>query len=97
MLTSADAQTVFISEVYRALPINCNFSMEQDKSMHHPYVPRCLSFQAALGMKAFQVPRNLPSSVPWAILHLRHAYLLLSFFYSWSRALKENDAPDHGM
>ncbi|KAE8549529.1 hypothetical protein EYB25_008051 [Talaromyces marneffei] len=92
---STDAQNVFVNEVYRALPINCNFSMEQDKPMQHPYVPRCLSLQAALGFQNFQTPRGLPSSVPWAVLHLRHASLLFAFFFQYSKQPKENETLDH--
>ncbi|GAM41433.1 hypothetical protein TCE0_042r14550 [Talaromyces pinophilus] len=92
---STDAQNVFVNEVYRALPINCNFSMEQDKPMQHPYVPRCLSLQAALGFQSFQTPRGLPYSVPWAVLHLRHASLLFAFFFQYSKQPKENETLDH--
>ncbi|EED24095.1 RNA polymerase II Mediator complex subunit Sin4, putative [Talaromyces stipitatus ATCC 10500] len=92
---SSEAQNVFVNEVYRALPINCNFSVEQEKPMQNPYVPRCLSLQAALGFQSSYTPRGLPSSVPWAILHLRHASLLFAFFFSYSKAPKENETLDH--
>lgn len=70
--------------------------MEQDKPMQHPYVPRCLSLQAALGFQNFQTPRGLPYSVPWAVLHLRHASLLFAFFFQYSKQPKENEILDHG-
>ncbi|OKL60129.1 Mediator of RNA polymerase II transcription subunit 16 [Talaromyces atroroseus] len=89
-----NARNVFINEVYRALPINCNFSIEQDKSMQHPYIPRCLSMQAALGFQNYFTPRSLPSSVSWSILHLRHASLLFAFFFQYSKAPKESESPD---
>ncbi|KAJ5244152.1 Mediator complex subunit Med16 [Penicillium chrysogenum] len=61
---SPEARTTFISEVYRALPVNCNFTAEQDKLMSHPYIPRCLSLQAGLGFKGRLQRRNLSSAVP---------------------------------
>lgn len=64
--------------------------------MQHPYVPRCLSLQAALGFQSFQTPRGLPYSVPWAVLHLRHASLLFAFFFQYSKQPKENETLDHG-
>lgn len=65
--------------------------------MQHPYVPRCLSLQAALGFQNFQTPRGLPYSVPWAILQLRHASLLFAFFFQYSKQPKDNESLDHGM
>lgn len=82
---SPDAQVMFINEVYRALPINCNFTVEQDKLMNHPYIPRCLSMQAALGFKGRYKPRSLTSAIPWAILHLRHASVLFAYFFQYNK------------
>ncbi|CAG8362433.1 unnamed protein product [Penicillium salamii] len=83
---SPEAQVTFISEVYRALPVNCNFTAEQDKLMSHPYIPRCLSLQAALGFKGKPKQRNLASAVPWAILQLRHASVLYAYFFQYNKA-----------
>ncbi|PYH92172.1 mediator of RNA polymerase II transcription subunit 16 [Aspergillus ellipticus CBS 707.79] len=82
---SSDAQTTFINEVYRALPINCNFTVEQDKLMNHPYIPRCLSIQAALGFNDKHKPRSFASSVSWSILQLRHASILYPFFFQYNK------------
>ncbi|KAJ5898231.1 Mediator complex subunit Med16 [Penicillium tannophilum] len=76
-----EAQSTFIGEVYRALPVNCNFTVETEKLMTHPYIPRCLSLQAALGYKGRLKRRGLPSAVPWAIIQLRHAAVLIAYFF----------------
>ncbi|KAJ5329439.1 Mediator complex subunit Med16 [Penicillium brevicompactum] len=92
---SPEAQTSFISEVYRALPVNCNFTAEQDKLMSHPYIPRCLSLQAALGFGGRLKQRNLASSVPWAILQLRHASVLYAYFFQYNKVGQtESHDPD---
>lgn len=85
LTTSKEAQTTFISEVYRALPVNCNFTAEQDKLMSHPYIPRCLSLQAGLGFKGRLKQRNLSSAVPWASLQLRHASVLFAYFFQYNK------------
>ncbi|KAJ5893975.1 Mediator complex subunit Med16 [Penicillium taxi] len=82
---SSDAQASFLSEVYRALPVNCNFTTEQDKLMTHPYIPRCLSLQAALGFRGDLKRRITSSSVAWAILQLRHASVLFAYFLQNSK------------
>ncbi|RAL11440.1 mediator of RNA polymerase II transcription subunit 16 [Aspergillus homomorphus CBS 101889] len=84
---SPDAQTSFINEVYRALPINCNFTVEQDKLMNHPYIPRCLSIQAALGNRGKNQQRSFASSVSWSILQLRHASILYPFFFQYNKGM----------
>jgi hypothetical protein len=78
---ATEAQSTFIGEVYRALPVNCNFTVETEKLMTHPYIPRCLSLQAALGYKGRLKRRNLSSAVPWAIIQLRHAAVLIAYFF----------------
>ncbi|CAL5871048.1 uncharacterized protein PFLUO_LOCUS5292 [Penicillium psychrofluorescens] len=82
---SPEAQTTFIGEVYRALPVNCNFTTEQEKLMSHPYIPRCLSLQAALGFVGRLHRRPLASAVPWAILQLRHASVLFAYFFQYNK------------
>lgn len=92
---SPEAETTFVNEIYRALPINCNFTEEQDKLMNHAYIPRCLSLQAALGFKSRYKPRSLTSAIPWAILNLRHASMLFAFFFQYNRgAAPEPHDPD---
>lgn len=80
-----EARMTFVNEIYRALPVNCNFTEEQDKLMNLAYVPRCLSIQAALGFKGKYTPRSFSSAVPWAILHLRHASILFAFFFQYNK------------
>ncbi|OGE56422.1 hypothetical protein PENARI_c003G08846 [Penicillium arizonense] len=90
-----EAQTTFISEVYRALPVNCNFTADQEKLMSHPYIPRCLSLQAALGYKGRLKRRSLASSVPWAILQLRHSSVLFAYFFQYNKGVQpETHDPD---
>ncbi|PYI12583.1 mediator of RNA polymerase II transcription subunit 16 [Aspergillus sclerotiicarbonarius CBS 121057] len=90
-----DAQITFINEVYRALPINCNFTVEQDKLMNHPYIPKCLSIQAALGFTDKYKPRSFASSVSWSILQLRHASILYPFFFQYNKGIQaEPHDPD---
>ncbi|KAK4862286.1 hypothetical protein LT330_003424 [Penicillium expansum] len=92
---SPEAQITFISEVYRALPINCNFTAEQDKLMSHPYIPRCLSLQAGLGFRGRLKRRNLSSAVPWASLQLRHASVLFAYFFQYNKGGQtESHDPD---
>ncbi|KAJ5275220.1 Mediator complex subunit Med16 [Penicillium chrysogenum] len=92
---SPEARTTFISEVYRALPVNCNFTAEQDKLMSHPYIPRCLSLQAGLGFKGRLQRRNLSSAVPWASLQLRHASVLFAYFFQYNKGGQtESHDPD---
>lgn len=64
--------------------------------MNHPYIPRCLSLQAALGFKNYHTPRSLPSSVSWAILHLRHASVLFAYFFQYNKGPKETEPHDPG-
>ena len=95
LIPAIEAQATFISEVYRALPVNCNFTVEQEKIMTHPYIPRCLSLQAALGYRGRLRSRNLSAAVPWAILQLRHASVLFAYFFQHCRA-GQGDAYDSG-
>jgi mediator of RNA polymerase II transcription subunit 16, fungi type len=89
LIRRTDAQIIFVSEAYRALPINCYFTVEQDKFMHHLYILRCLSVQAALSFKDRYSPRGLPATLAWAILHLRHASLLLAYFLQCNKPAKD--------
>jgi mediator of RNA polymerase II transcription subunit 16, fungi type len=61
--------------------------------MNHQYIPRCLSIQAALGFNNYYTPRNLTSSVSWAILHLRHASVLYAFFCQYNKGAKDVAEP----
>lgn len=91
-----EAQTTFISEVYRALPLKCDFTTEQDKLMQQQYIPRCLSLQSALGFKNYFSPRTLSASLCWWILHIRHACIVFTSFLKY-KAQKENEPHDLGM
>ncbi|KAL2832149.1 mediator complex, subunit Med16 [Aspergillus cavernicola] len=91
---SLDAQTVFLNEVYRALSINCNFTTEQDKLMSHPYIPRALSIQAALGFNNKYKARNITSAVPWAILQLRQAAIIYPFFFQYNKGVQTAEPHD---
>ena len=53
--------------------------------MNHPYIPRCLSIQAALGFRDRYRPRTLAAAVPWATLHLRHAAVLFAYFFQYNK------------
>ena len=78
---NTEAASTFVGEVYRALPVNCNFTVDQEKLMTHPYIPRCLSLQAALGFAGRAKPRTLSSAVPWGIIQVRHAAVLIVYFF----------------
>ncbi|KAL4893963.1 mediator complex, subunit Med16 [Aspergillus ambiguus] len=90
---SPDAQSMFINEVYRALPVNCNFTQENDKLMSHQYLPRCLSIQAALGYTNKYKARSFSSNIPWAILQLRHASVLYALFLQFNKGA-QGEPPD---
>jgi mediator of RNA polymerase II transcription subunit 16 len=91
-----DAQTAFLNEVYRALSINCNFTTEQDKLMNHPYIPRALSIQAALGFKGKFKARNIASNVPWAIIQLRQAAMIYPSFFQYNKGVQGPEPHDPG-
>lgn len=78
---SSEAQATFVSEVFRALPVNCNYTVEQDKLLNHPYIPRCLSLQASLGYKGRLKRRTISSSVSFATIQLRHASLVFAYYF----------------
>lgn len=90
---SAEAQATLITEVFRALPVNCNFTVDQEKLMTHPYIPKCLSLQSSLGYRGKSKRRTLASSVPWAIVQLRHASVLFAFFFQHTKG-SPNEAHD---
>ncbi|KAJ5664605.1 Mediator complex subunit Med16 [Penicillium macrosclerotiorum] len=92
---STEAHAAFISEIYRALPVNCNFSADQEKLMSHPYVPRCLSLQATLGFKGRLQTRRISSAVPWAVLQFRHTAMLCVYFFQNAKGVQgETFDPD---
>ncbi|PKY07581.1 mediator of RNA polymerase II transcription subunit 16 [Aspergillus campestris IBT 28561] len=95
---SPDAQVALVNEVYRALPINCDYTQEhekQEKLMSNTYIPRCLSLQAALGFKDQFTSRSLASAIPWAILQIRHAAILYPFLFQYSKGVQgEPHDPD---
>ncbi|KAK2809449.1 hypothetical protein FQN49_008613, partial [Arthroderma sp. PD_2] len=71
----------FINEVYRALSMNVDFTIEQEKLMNNPYILKCFSMQAALGFKTRLERRNLAAAVPWVTLQLRQISILLTYFH----------------
>ncbi|KAL2817830.1 mediator complex, subunit Med16 [Aspergillus granulosus] len=91
---SPEYQAGFINEVYRALTINCNFTTEQDKLMNHPYIPRALSIQAALGFTGKFKSRTITSAVPWAILQLRQAAFIYPFFFQYNKGVQAAEPHD---
>ena len=56
--------------------------------MNHPYIPKCLSIQAALGFNNKYKPRSFASSVSWSILQLRHASILYPFFFQYNKGIQ---------
>jgi mediator of RNA polymerase II transcription subunit 16 len=92
---TTDGQATLITETFRALPVNCNFTIDQEKLMTHPYIPKCLSLQAALGYSGRLKRRSLASSVPWAVIQLRHASVLFAFFFQHTKG-SPNEAYDPG-
>jgi len=63
--------------------------------MTHPYIPKCLSLQSSLGYRGKLKRRTLASSVPWAIVQLRHASVLFAFFFQHTKG-SPNEAHDPG-
>lgn len=82
---SIENQSTFISEVYRALSVNCNFTVEQEKLLTHAYIPRALSLQTSLGFKGRSSSRSLSSAISWAILQLRHSSVLYAAYFQNSK------------
>ncbi|WEW61636.1 Mediator of RNA polymerase II transcription subunit 16 [Emydomyces testavorans] len=82
---TADTQKTFISEVYRALSLNADFTIEQDKLMNNPYIQKCFSMQAALGFCGRFQPRNLAAAVPWCTLQLRQISILFAYFLHFNK------------
>ncbi|KAI1928152.1 Mediator of RNA polymerase II transcription subunit 16 [Ophidiomyces ophidiicola] len=83
---SKDAQKIFLSEVYRALPLNVDFTIEQDKLMNNPYIQKCFSMQAALGFEGSYQTRPIHASVPWFTLQLRQISILLAYFLHFNKS-----------
>ena len=96
ILLITEAQKFFITEVYRALPRNVDFTTEQDKLMNNPFVQKCLSMQAVLGFNTRYAPRGLAAAVPWATLNLRHISILFAYFFHVTKTGKETESHDPG-
>jgi mediator of RNA polymerase II transcription subunit 16 len=97
ILTAPDLQNLFIHDVYRALPMNVDFTVEQEKLMTNPYIVKSLGMQAALGFKSCYVRRDLTAVVPWIILNLRHISVLITFFFQYTnKGAKEADLHEPG-
>lgn len=95
-LTNLDAQQQFIHDVYQALPMHVDFTIDQDKLMSNPYIVKCLSVQAAFGFKSSFTRRELPAAVPWIALNLRHISVLVTYFLQYNRAAKGPESHDAG-
>ena len=91
MLIISDTQKTFITEVYRALAMDVDFTVEQDKLMNNQFVQKCLSMQAVLGFNTRYTPRGLAAAVPWVTLNLRHVSILFAYFLHITKAGKEAD------
>ncbi|KAF3483237.1 uncharacterized protein GIQ15_02561 [Arthroderma uncinatum] len=90
---NADSHKNFINEVYRALSMNVDFTIEQDKLMNNPYILKCFSMQAALGFKTRLERRNLAAAVPWVTLQLRQISILLAYMH-FNKAGAESECHD---
>ena len=96
ILIISDTQKTFITEVYRALAMNVDFTVEQDKLMNNQFVQKCLSMQAVLGFNTRYTPRGLAAAVPWVTLNLRHVSILFAYFFHITKAGKEAESYDPG-
>ena len=63
--------------------------------MTHPYIPRCLGLQATLGFNGRLKRRALNSAVPWAFIQLRHAAVLIIYFFQHG-SKGQSDGHDQG-
>ena len=97
VLIALELQNLFIHDVYRALPMNVDFTIEQEKLMTNPYIVKSLGTQAALGFKSCYVRRDLTGVVPWIILNLRHISVLITFFFQYTnKGAKEAEVHEPG-
>ncbi|KAF7719404.1 Uncharacterized protein PECH_004899 [Penicillium ucsense] len=89
-----DNQPAFLGEVYRALSVNCNFTVEQDKLLTHAYIPRALSLQASLGFRGKNRRRSMPSAIAWAVLQMRHSSVLYAAYFQNTKNVpaEQNDS-----
>lgn len=93
---SLDAQNGFINEVYRALSMNVDYTLEQDKLMNNPYIQKSLSMQAAFGFPSKYDTRPLAAAVAWITLQLRQTSILLAYFH-FNKGGSEAECYDAGM
>ncbi|KAM5439122.1 Mediator of RNA polymerase II transcription subunit 16 [Microsporum canis] len=89
-----DSHKKFINEVYRALSMNVDFTVDQDKLMNNPYILKCFSMQAALGFKNQLERRSLPAAIPWLTLQLRQISILLTYYFHLNKANTEVECHD---
>ncbi|KAI9671992.1 MAG: mediator complex subunit [Trizodia sp. TS-e1964] len=70
----------FLSEIYRALNMSVDYSVEpqHDKLFRNTIIQRCLSMQNSLGYGGEGKARTLTAKVAWATLQLRHSALTLA-------------------
>ncbi|KAI5283824.1 mediator complex subunit, partial [Ascosphaera acerosa] len=86
----------FTNELYNALPSIRDVNDEKNKEMlSNPYIPRCLSVQAAMDFPSFTRVRALPALLPWLTLNLRHISVIYSYVFRQGKR-KDFEYHDHG-
>ncbi|KJF61295.1 RNA polymerase II Mediator complex subunit Sin4, variant 1 [Coccidioides immitis RS] len=86
-----DTRKTFITEVYHALSVNADFTIEQDKLMNNPYIQKCFSMQAALGFNGRLEQRNLAAAIPWFTLQLRQISILFAYFLHFNKSGSDSE------
>ncbi|EEP78562.1 predicted protein [Uncinocarpus reesii 1704] len=91
------ARNGFVTEIYQALSMNTDFTIEQDKLMNNPYIQKCLSMQAALGFNGQFQPRSLTAALSWFILQLRQISILFAYFLHFNKSGSDSECHEPGM
>lgn len=78
---SPDNQSIFVQEILRAMSLNVDYSMDQEKLMRNLIVPKVLSLHASLGFRSFSLPRDLPSQLSWVTTNLRFFSVVFTCLY----------------
>jgi hypothetical protein len=87
---------MFIHGAYRALPVNCEFTLEGDKLLSNQYILRCLSIHAAMGYTNKYKARSFASNIPWTIIQIRHVAMIYGLFLQCTKGA-QGEPPDPGM
>ena len=84
-------QKTYLNELYRALGVNLDRSIEAqaEKLLRHPMIQRCFSIQASLGYIGEEKPRSLPSKLAWTLLNQRMISMI--FAYAFIKSGPESD------